>query len=533
MAETPKAPEAAPPPPPARPTLLSRFLTIVEVGGNALPHPATLFAIMALLVIIASAIAAQFDIAVIHPGTKQIVQPVSLLTIEGLHRIMTNMVGNFTGFAPLGTVLVAMLGIAVAEGSGLIGAGLRLIVLGAPRPLLTFAVVFAGLMSNTGGEVGYVLLIPLAATMFMAVGRHPIVGMAAAFAGVSGGYSANLLLGTIDPLLAGLSEEAARIIDPEYHVNPSANYYFMAASTFIIAGLGTFVTERIVAPRFGTFVPTEASGKAEMPEGLSREEKRGLWFALAAAVLFTLALLWGTLEANAFPWFTIPGAGFLRNPETGELLRSPFMSGIVALIFFAGVFIGLAYGIGAGTVKNDSDVVKSMGKAMETLGVYLVLVFFAAQFVAFFNWTNLGLIFAVNGAEWLGRSGLGTIPLIVAFVFVAGFINLFMGSASAKWAIMAPVFVPMFMLLGYTPEFTQAAYRIGDSTTNIISPMMSYFALIIAFLQRYQPKAGIGTLVATMLPYTVVFMAGWIVLLVIWISFGWPVGPGAQLFLTQ
>jgi aminobenzoyl-glutamate transport protein len=525
MADTPKTP-------PARPTLLSRFLTIVEVGGNALPHPATLFAIMAVLVIIVSGIAAQFDIAVIHPGTKQPVQPVSLLTIEGLHRIMTNMVGNFTGFAPLGTVLVAMLGIAVAEGSGLIGAGLRLIVLGAPRPLLTFAVVFAGIMSNTGGEVGYVLLIPLAATMFMAVGRHPIVGMAAAFAGVSGGYSANLLLGTVDPLLAGLSEEAARIIDPEYHVNPSANYYFMAVSTFIIAGLGTFVTERIVAPRFGTFVPTEASGKAEMPEGLSHEEKRGLLFALGATVLFTLALLWGTLTADAFPWFTIPAAGFLRNPQTGELLRSPFMSGIVALIFFAGLIIGLAYGIGAGTVKNDSDVVKAMGKAMETLGVYLVLVFFAAQFVAFFNWTNLGLIFAVNGAEWLGRSGLGTIPLLVAFVFVAGFINLFMGSASAKWAIMAPVFVPMFMLLGYTPEFTQAAYRIGDSTTNIISPMMSYFALIIAFLQRYQPKAGIGTLVATMLPYTVVFMAGWIVLLVIWIYFGWPVGPGAELFLT-
>jgi aminobenzoyl-glutamate transport protein len=307
----------------------------------------------------------------------------------------------------------------------------------------------------------------------------------------------------------------------------------MATSTFFIATLGTLVTERIVAPRFGAFVPTEASGTAEMPEGLSREEKRGLWFALGATVLFTLALLWGTLEADVFPWFTIPGAGFLRNPETGELLRSPFMSGIVALIFFAGLFIGLAYGIGAGTVKNDSDVVKAMGKAMETLGVYLVLVFFAAQFVAFFNWTNLGLIFAVNGAEWLRTSGLGTIPLIVAFVFVAGFINLFMGSASAKWAIMAPVFVPMFMLLGYTPEFTQAAYRIGDSTTNIISPMMSYFALIIAFLQRYQPKAGIGTLVATMLPYTVVFMGGWIVLLVIWIYFGWPVGPGAELFLTQ
>ncbi|MBA3885535.1 MAG: AbgT family transporter [Acidobacteria bacterium] len=520
-----------PTPAAARPTILSRFLTIVERGGNALPHPATLFAIMALLVILVSAIAAQFDMAVIHPGTGQTIQPVSLLTVEGLHRIMTGLVGNFTGFAPLGTVLVAMLGIAVAEGSGLIGAGLRLLVLGAPRPLLTFAVVFAGIMSNTGGEVGYVLLIPLAATIFLAVGRHPIAGMAAAFAGVSGGYSANLLLGTVDPLLAGLSEEAARIIDPEYHVNPSANYYFMAASTFVIATLGTVVTERIVAPRLGPF--TVAEGTETVAAALTREEKRGLWFAAWAAVLFTLLMLWGTLEADVLPWFTIPGAGFLRNPETGELLRSPFMSGIVALIFFAGLLLGLAYGIGARTVRSDADVVKSMGKAMETLGVYLVLVFFAAQFVAFFNWTNLGLIFAVNGAEWLRTAGLGTVPLIVSFVFVAAFINLFMGSASAKWAIMAPVFVPMFMLLGYTPEFTQAAYRIGDSTTNIISPMMSYFALIIAFLQRYQPNAGIGTLVATMLPYSVTFLLGWIVMLVIWIYFGWPVGPGAQLFLAQ
>jgi aminobenzoyl-glutamate transport protein len=227
----------------------------------------------------------------------------------------------------------------------------------------------------------------------------------------------------------------------------------------------------------------------------------------------------------------VPSDGFLRDPATGDLLRSPFMSGIVALIFFAGFVLGLAYGIGAGTVRSDTDVVRSMGKAMETLGVYLVLVFFAAQFVAFFNWTNLGLIFAIKGAGALQASGLGTIPLLVAFVLVSATINLFMGSASAKWAIMAPVFVPMFMLLGYTPEFTQTAYRIGDSTTNIISPMMTYFALIIAFMQRYQSSAGLGTLVATMLPYSFTFLVGWTVLLVVWILAGWPVGPGAPLYL--
>jgi aminobenzoyl-glutamate transport protein len=430
-------------------------------------------------------------------------------------------VTNFTGFAPLGTVLVAMLGLAVAEGSGLIAAGLKLVVLSAPPRLLTAAVVFAGVMSNTGGEIGYVLLIPLSTIMFHAVGRHPIAGLAAAFAGVSGGYSANLFLGTLDPLLAGLSEEAARIITPGYEVNPSANWYFMFTSTFLITTLGTIVTERVVEPRLGTYAG--APHQDASATTLSAAEKRGLLFAVLAAAGVTALLLWGT----------VPQTGFLRDPQTGDLLRSPFMSGIVALIFFVGLVLGLAYGIGAKTIRNDSDIVRAMGKSMETLGVYLVLVFFAAQFVAFFNWTNLGLIFAIKGAAALQASGLGTIPLIVSFILVSATINLFMGSASAKWAIMAPVFVPMFMLLGYTPEFTQAAYRIGDSTTNVISPMMTYFALIITFLQRYQPSAGIGTLVATMLPYSVTFLIGWTVMLVIWIVLGLPVGPGAGLYLQQ
>jgi aminobenzoyl-glutamate transport protein len=502
-------------------TFLSRFLGIVERGGNALPHPATLFALMALAVVVVSAIVAQFDLSVIHPGTKKTITPVSLLTLAGLHRMMTEMVSNFTGFAPLGTVLVAMLGIAVAEGSGLIGAALKLVVLSAPPRLLTMAVVFAGVMSNMGGEVGYVLLIPLAAMMFHAVGRHPIAGLATAFAGVSGGYSANLFLGTVDPLLAGLSEEAARIITPGYEVNPSANYYFMFVSTFLITALGTIVTEKVVEPRLGVY--TGPGHTDTTVTTLDQAEKRGLWFAAAAAALVTGLLLWGTVPAN----------GFLRDPATGDLLRSPVMSGLVAVIFFTGFVLGLAYGIGARTVRSDNDVVRAMGKAMETLGVYLVLVFFAAQFVAFFNWTNLGLIFAIKGAGALQASGLGTIPLLVAFVLVSATINLFMGSASAKWAIMAPVFVPMFMLLGYTPEFTQAAYRIGDSTTNIISPMMTYFALIIAFMQRYHSSAGLGTLVATMLPYSFTFLIGWTLLLVVWILAGLPVGPGAELYLQR
>ncbi len=504
--------------PTAKPSFFSRFLSAVERIGNALPHPATLFGIFALLVIFLSWIFSLFDLSALHPATGETIRPVNLVSTEGLHRILTEMLDNFTGFAPLGTVLVAMLGIGVAEGSGLIGAVLRLLVTKAPEKLLTFVIVMAGVLSNTASEVGYVLLVPLSAIIFLAVGRHPIAGLAAAFAGVSGGYSANLLLGTVDPLLAGLSEEAAQIIDPTYLVNPAGNYYFMFVSTFFIAAAGTWVTERYIVPRLGAY---KGDAETEEVRALSAEEKRGMWYALWSMVILSALVLWGL----------IPEGGFLREAETGSVLRSPFMRGIVAFIFIAAGLAGIAYGVGARTIRNDTDVMNGMAKSMETLGLYMVLVFFAAQFVAYFKWTNLGLIFAIEGAEFLKASGLGPIPLMIAFILLSALINLSMGSASAKWAIMAPVFIPMFMLLDYSPELVQAAYRIGDSTTNIISPMMSYFALIVAFVERYDPKAGIGTVVATMLPYTLIFLAVWTVLLIIWLVFNIPVGPGAPLFL--
>lgn len=500
--------------------MIARFLEVVEKVGNALPHPATLFALFALGVVILSGIAARFDLAVQHPGTGKIVEPVSLLSVYGLHRIITEMVPNFTGFAPLGVVLVALLGIGVAEASGLIGSVLRLLVISAPKRLLTFVVVFAGVLSNAASEVGYVLLVPLGAIIFLAVGRHPIAGLAAAFAGVSGGYSANLVLGTVDPLLAGLSQEAAQIIDPNYLVNAASNWYFMLVSTFLIAGAGTWVTEKIVIPRLGQY-----RGDAEPEElrNLTPDEKRGLWFALAMGVAITVLALWGLL----------PSGGFLRNPETNGILHSPFLEGIVAFIFLSASLTGIAYGFGARTLHNDSDVMKGMGKSMETLGLYMVLCFFAAQFVAYFKWTNLGLILAVKGAEFLKALELGAIPLVISFILLSALSNMFMGSASAKWAILAPVFIPMFMLLGLTPELIQVSYRIGDSVTNIISPMMSYFALIVAFMERYDPKAGIGTVIATMLPYTIVFLIIWSIMLTAWVALEIPLGPGAGLFLEK
>ncbi len=505
---------------------MARFLGVIERVGNLLPHPATLFLILAVLVVLLSEVATWFDLSAIHPGKTNpdgsplIITPDSLVSLDGLHRILANLVTNFTGFAPLGTVLVAMLGIGIAESSGLIGTALRLVVLKAPAKLLTAAVVFAGVLSNTASEVGYVLLVPMAALIFLAAGRHPLAGLAAAFAGVSGGYSANLLLGTVDPLLSGLTQEAARLIEPEATVNPACNYVFMFASTFFVTIVVTWVTEKIIVPRLGTWQPdadqAADDSHADSLKPLTAAERRGLAAAGIVAVVFVAFLLLGT----------VPSDGFLRDPETGDLLKSPLMRGIVTLIFLASALMGLGYGIVAGTIRSDGAAMKGMAKSMESLGGYLVLVFFAAQFVKFFEWTNLGLIFAVKGAEALRATGLEGIPLLILFTIVAALVNLVMGSASAKWALMAPIFVPMMMLLGYPPELTQAAYRVGDSVTNVISPMMSYFALIIAFVQRYDKQAGIGTLVALMLPYSVALWIVWAIVLVVWMWFDLPLGLG-------
>lgn len=494
------------------------FLNTVEKLGNALPHPATLFGIFALIILVLSAVFSAMNVSAVHPFTEESFEAVNLLSRDGLYKILTEMVNNFTDFAPLGIVIVAMLGIGIAEDSGLIAVLIRSLVLYSPRKMLTFIIVFAGIMSNLASSVGYVLLVPLAGTIFIAIRRHPIIGMAAAFAGVSGGYSANLVIGTIDPLLAGLSEEAARLVDPSYTVNPTANYYFMLASTLLISVLGTWVTEKIVAPRFKDYTPENVQ-----EEGISRitkNEKKGVKLAGLVFLGFLAIIILGMLPDN----------GFLR-VEGKSWLYSPVLKGVVAVLFIVAGVMGLIYGIVTKKYKNDSDVMKGMAESMKTLASYLVLVFFAAQFVKYFEWSNLGIILAINGASGIQSMELGLIPMIIMFVLFSCIINLFMGSASAKWALMAPVFIPMFMFLGYTPELTQVAYRIGDSTTNIISPMMTFFALIIVYFQRYDKNASIGTLVATMLPYSIVFLIGWIILLIIWIYAGLPLGPGSGIYL--
>ncbi|MBE9510146.1 MAG: AbgT family transporter [Bacteroidetes bacterium] len=500
--------------------IFQRMLNWTEWAGNALPHPATLFALFALAALVFSAVGYVLGWEVIHPGTKEIVRPVNLLSQDGIHRILLEMVDNFTGFAPLGIVLVAMLGIGIAEQSGLINAVIRMMVLNSHGRLLTFVIVFTGILSNVASDVGYVLLIPLAGVIFLAVGRHPVAGMAAAFAGVSGGFSANLVLGTVDPLLAGLSEEAARILDPAYEVNPTANYFFMVASTFVIAFTGTFVTERIVEPRLGKYTG-EAEEKDNSFDKLSKIERKGLLIAFLTLIAIIFITIIGIF----------PEDGFFRGSD-GGMLSSPLIRGVVAMLFITAGATGLAYGFTTGVFKNDADVMKGMAASMKTMAVYLVLVFFAAQFVAYFKWSNLGIILAVKGANLLMSADIGLIPLMILFILLAATINMLMGSASAKWAIIAPIFIPMFMIMGYSPELSQVVYRIGDSVTNVISPMMSFFALIIAFIQKYEPKAGIGTIIAAMVPYSIAFLVVWVLLLVVWLTLGIPLGPDAGIHYT-
>lgn len=495
---------------------LAKALLLVEKGGNALPHPASLFAILALLALIFSMIGYHFGWSVIHPGTGETIKSVNLLSKDGVHRIILGMVDNYTGFAPLGIVMVALLGIGIAESSGLISAAIRLLVLNSPKKLITFVVVFAGILSNIASDLGYVLIIPLGAIIFHSLGRHPIAGLAAAFAGVSGGFSANLFIGTIDPLLAGLSTESARILDDTYYVLPTANYYFMVASTFIIAFGGTWVTNKFIEPRLGNY---SGDVEPESLERLNRKEKKALLWTVFVVILWFAILIAGI----------VPDNGFLRGPNN-SVLHSPVLKGFIAFLFFIAGTMGIVYGFITGKFKSDADVVKGMIASFKTLAAFMVLVFFAAQFVAYFRWSNLGLIIAIQGANILQQLDLGLIPLLIMFIILSGFINMFMGSASAKWAILGPVFIPIFMLLGYSPELSQTVFRIGDSVTNIISPMMSFFALIIVYFEKYDKKAGIGTLISTMLPYTVFFFILWSLLLVGWILLDLPLGPGASIY---
>ena len=504
--------------------VMIRFLDVLERVGNKLPDPVTLFAIFALLVVIGSWLAAAANVSAIHPGTGDTVTSVNLMSAAGLRRMLTEAVANFAAFPPLGLVIVVIIGVAVTEQSGLISVALRRLVGAVPRSLLTATLVFAGINSSLAVDAGFVVLVPLGALIFASAGRHPLAGLAAAFAGVAGGFSANLFITSLDPLLSGLTTTAAQLIDPDYVVDPSSNYFFMVASVFLLTALGTFVSDRFVEPRLGTWDPQRATATPALEMGeVTAREQRAL---RAAGIAFLLMLALIAL-------LVLPEGAPLRDPAAaGQPMLvqvRPFFTSIVTLLMLLFLVIGVVYGVVAGTIRSDRDVARMASDGVAMLGSYIVLAFFAAQFVAYFNWSNMGIILAIKGADGLEAAGIEGVPLLLSFVVVAAFLNLFIGSASALWAVIAPVFVPMLMLVGHSPEVIQAAYRIGDSSTNIISPLMQYFPIIFAFAQRWDRESGIGTLISMMLPYAIVFLIGWMLLLAVWLSFGLPVGPGAPL----
>lgn len=497
----------------------SRMLNIIEKYGNRLPDPVTLFVVLSIAILIASAIAAAAGLSAVNPSTNETIQAVNLLSSEGLVKILTGMVTNFAQFPPLGLVLVVMIGVGLAEATGLIQALMRRALASTPPRYVIPTVIFIGMLGNMAGDAAFVVLPPIAALLLMGIGFNPLVGLIMAYASIAGGFAANLIVNMLDVLVAGFTEVGAQVMDPSYKANPAMNWYFLAASFVVLVIVATVVTNKITIPRLGKY-----EGDVQKMDPLTDDEKKGLrWAGWSALVYIAILLV-----------LALPSDAILRNPETGSLVSgSPLMNGLVPIIMFLFLIPALFYGMGAKTVRSDKDVAKMIGDALATMGPYILLAFVAAQMIAYFNWSNLGPIIAIKGAEFLQSIGLTGIGLVVGFVIIAALINLLVASSSAKWAILAPVFVPMFMVLGYDPAFTQIAYRIGDSITNPITPMLPYFAILLSFAKMYNPRVGMGTLMASLLPYTIFFALAWIAILVVWFFLGWPLGPNGPIFLPS
>ncbi len=519
------------------------FLGFIERTGNKLPDPVFLFFYLIAGLVLLSIVCVLLGVSAFHPtqvdanGDAVRISAVSLLAPENIRRLWVEMPTTFTHFHPLGYVLVVMLGAGVAERSGLFASGIRVAVRGAPKFLLTPVVALVAMISNHAADAGYVVMIPLAAIIFAAAGRHPLAGIATAFAGVSGGFSANLAPGQLDALLFGITETAVvgSGIDTGWQVNFAGNWWFIAVLLFLYLPVIWFVTDRIIEPRLGKWRPDESRARDYEDEDkpLTPEQRKGL--RNAGLAILGVAALWTLMTIGPGNALYISDAEYLAQGLTPEQVANvqwydrlgPFFRSLVAAFFILFLAAGWAYGAAAGTITNHRDLVGMMAEAMKDMGYYLVLAFAAAHFVAMFNWSNLGLITAVHGADAIENSGL-PLPIVLGLIVLfAGVLNLFVGSASAKWALMAPVLVPMLMLLGVSPEAATAAYRVGDSATNIITPLMVYFPLILVFARRWQPDFGLGSLTAIMLPYSIWLLISGTLLMVGWIYLGWPLGPGA------
>ena len=494
------------------PSRITRLLANVEHIGNKLPDPTLLFVSLLFLVWLLSWLLSHVNFNVIDPRTGAPLQVVNQLSAAALIKFMTSMVKTFTHFHPLGVVLVAMLGIGVAEHTGFIGASLRRMMAVTAKGLLTPMLIMVGIISHSAADAGYVLVIPLGGVLFYAAGRHPLAGIAAAFAGVSGGFSANFVPSALDPMLQGISQAGAQILDPNIILNPLNNYFFTASSSILIIGLGWYITDKVVEPRLQALTIDGELDDLPTMDPLTTKERVGLRAAFTAMTISLLALMVTSVPEGS-AWRDT--AGSLTSGS------APLMQSIVPLIFLLFLIPGIVYGYSAGTISSAKDIIEGMVKAMGTMTYYLVIMFFIAQFIYSFGESNLGVLLAVQGAA--------TLPLtITGIILLTGLINLFVGSASAKWALLAPIFIPMLMTLGISPDLTQAAYRVGDSTTNIITPLMPYFPLVVVFCQRYVKTSGIGTVTAMMLPYSITFLLFWTLYLLVYYLMGIPLGLQAN-----
>lgn len=498
-------------------SLFQRILNGIERIGNKLPDPFLLFVLLAVAMLFVSLIFSLFNATVEHPGTGEVEPIKNLLSGEGLEFILTSMIDNFTGFAPLGLVLVMMLGIGLAEKVGLLDYAIRKTILKAPSSLLTYALVFIGIMGNLASDAANVLIPPLAALVFYKVGRHPLAGLAAGFAGAGAGFTANLAVAGTDALLAGISTESAAIIDDTITVTPVDNWFFNIASVFILTFVGGLVTSRFVEPRLGKY---EGEAAAQEEEEELPNAKKGMVYALLAFLIYAAIIVISLIPYNS------PLRG-----DDGAIIESPFMDGIIPLIFGAFVIIGVTFGITVKKIKESKDVSIYMGEAMKDMTNFIVLVFAIAQFIAYFEWSNLGLWLAVNGADFLESVNFTGFGLVLGYMIFTAILNLFITSGSAKWAIEGPIFIPMFMQLGYHPAFTQVAYRVADSSMNIVTPLFPYMIIVLAFIQQYDKKAKLGTYISLMLPYSIAFFITWVIMVAIFYYTGLPYGPGVHTHL--
>jgi len=495
-----------------------KFLDFVERTGNKLPHPFTMFVWITLGVIIISFIAAKAGLQVNHPVSGDVVAAKNLLSREGLQYMVENMIKNFSGFAPLGLVLTMMLGIGLAEQTGLMSAFMKKFILGAPQKLLVAAIFLIGICGNIASDAAAIIIPPLDGAILYGAKKNPLVGIAAGYAAACSGFTANLIIAGTDALLAGITEEAARIIDPNVGVSPTVNYFFMFVSTILLTITGVWMTG-IIEKQVGEYKP---KGEIILDNEfeVSEIETAGLKSAGKATLIY-----WAIVIASL-----IPKNSPFRNAD-GGLIPSPFINGIVTFLLLWFIIVGIAYGKKVGKIKSEADVPKLMTAAMKEMASYIVLVFIIAQFVSYFNWTNLGLILAVTLGNLLKTFNFTGIPMVILVILFTTFVNLFIGSGSAKWALLAPVFVPMFMMIGYSPAFAQVAYRIGDSVTNNITPLFPYFPILLGFIKKYDEDAGMGTAMSMSIPYSLAFGVVWLIQLIVWMIFKLPLGPGAGIYM--